>query len=210
MLFPPYIPDNNSYWNGKQLPRDKKSIQIQPVDPTQHWDGYTLPDDKVTPQVFSDPFNKPGLIILNNGTQQIALPPDTVIVPKVKKTLVQTHILDGVSVFEHIMRDPVMMEFQGVFRMQDINGTRYNNTNPPAGLVGTINNVFAQDYMNDVWNFLFIPNTILILKNSFLNGIGIQQIIVEEFAPLTVSGSKNIPYKLTAWENVPGQSIIIG
>lgn len=205
-------PTDNSQVNyaGKTLPQDKVAIKTPVQDPNVPYNGKTLAADAVTPVPFSDPLNTPGTTILSNGTQQITLPPDTIIMLAGKKIIAKTNILDGVSVFERIMRDPYQIDFEGVFRMQDINGTRYNNTTPPAGTTGTPNNIWPQEYLNDVWNYVWLPNTILTIKNSYLNGLGIQQIIIEEISPSTIRGSKNIPYKIKAWENVPGQSLIIG
>ena len=203
------IRDPNVYYEGKTFPADAAPIQTPVTDPNIPYNGKVLPKDTVKPVPFSDPLNTPGTIILNNGTQQMNLPPDTTIILMGKKILAQTTILDGVSVFERIMRDPYEIEFEGTFRMQNINGTNYNNTTPPAGLKGIPNNVWPQQYLNDFWNYIWIPNTVLIIKNSYLNGLGVQQVIVESVHPQTIRGTKNIPFKIKCWENVPGQSLII-
>jgi len=204
------IGPNDVYYHGKILPRDKAAPYQPVIDPNVPYAGNVLPRDKVTPTLFVDLYNRPGDIKLNNGVQEITLPPDTIPLVQGKKELVMTHLLDGgVSCFERILRDPYKITFQGVLRMQDIDGTKYNNTNPPAGKQGQINNIFAQDYLNDVWNYVWLPDTVLVVKNSFLNGLGIQQIIVESMEPSPIPGSTNIPFVLSAWENVVGQSLII-
>lgn len=197
-------------YDGYQLPRDAGKLDKNPqAATTVTYAEKTLPNDKATPVTFSDPFNTPGLILLNNGVQQIQLPPDTVVIPEGEKRLAMTFIVDGPSVFERIQTKPRRLEFRGTFRMQDIGGTRYNNTTPPPGATGWVNNVFPQEYINDVYNYVFLPNTVLTLKNSFLNGIGILELIVENIIFEPRPGTTNVGYSLAAWENQRGQSIII-
>ena len=197
-------------YEGYVLPRDAGKRQIRPdTDPNLNYEGNTLPKDAKQFTAFNDLFNKPGEIRLNNGVQEIVLPPDTVILPDAEKIIPQCVILDGVSVFERVARKPTLLEMRGTFRMQDINGTRYNNTNPPAGALGFINNVFPQDYINDVWTYTFLPDTVLIVKNSLLNGIGIQEVIVEKFSMEPGMGTKNVGFRLMCWEIVQGPNLII-
>jgi hypothetical protein len=42
-----------------------------------------------------------------------------------------------------------------------------------------------------------------------LNNLGILEIIIKGVKPATVRGSKNVPITIKAFENIPGQSIII-
>lgn len=202
--------DPNIKYEGYVLPRDAGKRSLEPnTDPNIDYAGVSLPKGAKTFVPFKDVLNKPGEIFLNNGFQEIMLPPDTVIIPDDEKLLVRTEILDGVSAFERILRLPMYMEFHGTFRMQAINGTRYNNTTPPAGLIGMPVNVWPQEYINDVWQYVFLPDTVLIIKNSFLNGIGIQQVIVEKFGQEPARGTTDVRFRLQAWENVDGPSLLI-
>jgi len=201
----------NVPYEGYILPRDAgKLTDPERPSPNINYNGAQLPRDAAKLAAFKDFLNKPGEIKLNNGVQEIVMPPDTVIIPDAEKLLVKTNILDGVSAFERILRFASFMELRGTVRMQDIDGTRYNNTTPPAGLTGNINNVFPQEYINDIWEYVFLPNTVLVLKNSFLNGIGIQQVIVEKMSYMPGQGTTNVGYRLGVWENVNGPSLIIG
>lgn len=200
----------NVPYAGHLVPKDKKAPVTPVPDPNVPYAGSILPRNARTPQQFLDQFNTPGIISFNNGVQEITMPPDTIIYPEFEKRLAMDYILDGPSVFERIQTKPTHLEFRGTFRMQDIDGTRYNNTKPPPGSLGIINNVFPQEFINDWHNYTWLPNTILVVKNSLLNGIGIQQVIVEKASLEPAPGNKNVGYRLTAWENVPGQSLIIG
>lgn len=202
-------PDPNVRYDGKILPKDKAPARQLPTDPNVPYDGSVLPKDKVQYVPYVDKINTPGAVTLISPTNQVILPPDTLISIHADKHLVMTNILDGVSVFEHIQRKPCRIEFEGVLRMQTKGGIIYQNTTPPAGLTGITNNVFAQDYLNAVWTHLFLPDTVLKVANSYLNGLNIQEIVIESITPSVVRGSTNIPYHITAWENVPGQSLII-
>lgn len=202
-----FITDPNVPYAGKVLPKDRVPIKIPVTDPDVPYAGAVLPRDKVIPVPFSDPSNTPGFINLGG----IILPPDTVITPiEGKKLLVQTVILDGPSVFERVTRHPTKIEIECILRMQNQGGQNfYNTNNQPPGLTGPINNVFAQQYLHDVWFNIFLPDSVLTIQNSMLNNLNISQVIIENCVAGTVRGSTNIPVKISCWENVPGQSLIL-
>lgn len=202
-------PNPNVTYNGKTLPKDKAPARNIPPDPNVPYEGSTLPADTRNYVPFVDKINTPGSVTLISPTNQVILPPDTLISIHAEKHLVMTNILDGVSVFEHIQRKPCRIEFEGVLRMQIKGGVTYENTTPPAGVTGLIDNLFPQEYLNAVWTNVFLPDTVLKVANSYLNGLGIQEIVIEAMTPAVVRGSRNVPYHITAWENVPGQSLII-
>ena len=196
----------NVPYAGKLVPADAVPVEVPQVNPEVGYAGKTLPVDQVAPQTFSDAANTPYLVKLGG----ITLPPDVIVRLKDKKDLVMSLILDGVSVYERILRHPFEIDFEFTVRMQNIGGTNYNNTTPPQGLTGTINNVFPQDYVDDILNDVFFPDSIQNITNSFLNKIGIQQVIIADVDIATVRGSTNVPMKIRCYENVPGNSLIIG
>lgn len=203
-------PNPNIKYHGKTLPRDKGAPRTIEGDPNIYYQGTELPAGKIAPVPFVDAFNTPGTVILTNQSQSVTLPPDSKISPlKAEKHLAMTNILDGVPVFEHIQRKAYKIEIEGTFRMQNKGGQTYYNTTPPAGAVGEINNVFALRYLQDIWNNVWVPNTVLNVNNTYLNGLGILQLVVESFITTVDRGNKNIPFVLSAWENVVGQSLII-
>lgn len=207
-------PDPNVPYAGKLVPKDKaQGERINDVPLNQPYEGKTLPKDKASPVIIQfDPKNNPSLVELWNIDQTkllATLPPDVIITAPSQKHLAATKILDGVNVYERIWREPTEVEFEFTLRMQKIGDTTYNNTSPPAGASGAITNIFGQDYLNTVWTQVFIPDTVLIVKNTLLNGIGISQLVVRDFIPATVRGSTNIPCRMRCYENVPGQSLII-
>lgn len=131
-----------------------------------------------------------------NGFQ---LPLDTIITLNGKKILAESQIIDGVSVFEHIARKPYEITFDFTIRPQ---GTQPGVGNP------AINNPFPQITINNLWT-LWEVNTVQTIQNTYLNGLKITSIIIEDIQPATVRGSLNIPVKLKCKENQPGQTIII-
>jgi hypothetical protein len=190
------IPDSPLiYYNGLVLPTQaKKPVQTTGdtagVPDQVNYNGGQYPRDKKEynpPQ--RDLTNNPSLINIGGVT----LPTDTVIYVNGSKTLAQSKILDGVSVIERIMRDPYELEFECVVRSQDAQG----------------NYVFPQDALDNFWNNIWIPDTVQTIQNTYLNKLGIQEIVIESITPTTVRGSKNIPLRIRAYENIPGQTIIV-
>lgn len=190
------VPDNPLvYYNGRVLPvQAKKPVQLtgdtEGIQEQVNYNGGQFPRDKKAfqpPQ--TDLTNYPSLIIIGN----VALPPDTAIYLNGSKTLAQSKILDGVSVMERISRQPYELEFECVVRAQDANG----------------NYIFPQDELDNIWVNVWLPDTVQTIQNTYLNKLGIQEIIIESISPTTVRGSKNIPLRIRAYENVPGQTIIV-
>lgn len=198
--------DPNVNYHGKTLPKDKAPARVFTTDPNVNYNGLVLPAQRTqvkTPVL--DETNNPSLVIING----ITLPGDVHISFPDKNIIVQTQILDGVSVFERINRAPVEIELEFTLRMQEINGTQYNGVTPPQGLAlsGIPQNIFPQSYLEDVWNNIFLPRSVLTIQNTMLNGLGISQVVVESFHPYTVKGSTNLPCRLRCYENVYGLPI---
>lgn len=185
--------DPNVRYHGKILPKDK-AAPAQPIeDPNVPYAGKNLPSDRkrilIVPEL--DLTNNPSRIIIGG----VLLPPDTVISKDGEKVIPGTKILDGVYVAEHVGRMPFKIEFDGTFRVTDSTKTV---------------NIFPQDIIDDFFQNLFIPDTVQVIQNTFLNKIGIQEVIIEKIKTVTVRGSTNVHFKLWAMENVVGQTLIIG
>jgi hypothetical protein len=186
--------DGSVRYAGKTLPRDaKKPVQTTgDTDPSPeqvNYNGKELPRDKVTfiPQA-KDLTNNPSLVIIGG----ITLPPDTAIYVSGKKVLATSKILDGVSVVERILREPYEIEFECVVRAQQ------------AG-----DYIFPQDALDNIWSNVWLPDTVQKIQNTYLNKLGMQEIIIESVSPTTVRGSKNIPLRIRAYENVAGQTLLV-
>lgn len=186
--------DPNIYYNGKVLPRDaKKPVTDQDtggITTEVNYSGRELPRDKkayVPP--LTDLTNYPQLVIIGN----IVMPPDTAIFINGQKTLAVSKILDGVSVIERIMRQPYEIEFECVVRAQD----------------GAGNYIFPQDALDDLWVNIWLPDTVQTIQNTYLNKLGIREIVIDSISPTTLRGSTNIPLRIRAYENIPGQTIIV-
>jgi hypothetical protein len=199
----PTFIDPNVDYHGKQLPKDRAAQKVTTPDPNVDYAGYVLPGQKATPQTQTpDQTNNPSLVIIGGVT----LPGDCTISFPGKNILVQTQILDGVSVFERINRAPIEIDFDFTIRMQQIGGIAYRGTTPPSGLAagGMPQNLFPQAYLENIWNNIFLPKSVQTLQNTLLNGLGISQLIIESVRSYTVRGSTDVPFKIRAYENVYG------
>lgn len=140
--------------------------------------------------------NNPSLVIIGNVT----LPSDVVMSFPGVKILGMAQILDGVSTIQRISRKPVEIEFEFTLREYTQPGTLNSNFT---------STVFPQDLYDNLWQNVFLPNSVQNIQNTQLNKIGIQQIVIEKITPTTIRGSKNMPVRITAYENVPGQTLIV-
>lgn len=198
--------DPNVPYAGHVLPRDKAPLRQDVQDPDVPYNGSVLPRDKVTPEPFVDKTNTPGQITIGG----IILPPDTTMNLNGKKIITDDRILDGVEVFERIGRRATIIEFQCILRMQQQGGQTFYNTNTaPPGLQGPVNNIFAQQYLHDVWFKVFMPDSVVKVQNSLLNNLGIFEMVIDDCDPVTVRGTTNIPVRIRGRENVPGESLLI-
>jgi hypothetical protein len=201
------VPENpNVQYNGKTYPADREPIAAVPVDPNVQYNGATYPRDKVdyTPPV-TDPTNNPSIIVIG-GFQ---LPPDTLIMLNGEKIITSDPILDGVVVYEHISRRPYEIDFDIVIREQGaIQGYNNDGSQNESQSIPTPQ-PFPQQTINDVWTKIWQPDSVQQITNTYLNNLGILEIIIKGVKPATVRGSKNVPITIKAFENIPGQSIII-
>jgi hypothetical protein len=194
ILFIKTPPDPNINYAGKTLPKDAKkpvlaSGDTVPDDGSVSYGGKEFPrDEKPFSPPTKDLTNNPSLVVIGGTT----LPPDTAIYLNGKKVLATSKILDGVSVVERILREPYEIEFECVVRAQQ------------AG-----DYIFPQDALDNIWSNVWLPDTVQKIQNTYLNKLGVQEIIIESVSPTTVRGSKNIPLRIRAYENVPGQTLLI-
>jgi hypothetical protein len=190
------LTDNpNVFYNGLVLPAQAKKPgqatgSTEGITEEINYNGRQLPRDRreYTPEP-KDLTNNPSLLVIGG----ITLPADTIIYINGSKVLAQSKILDGVAVTERISRNPYELEFECVIREQDANG----------------NYIFPQNALNNVWVNVWLPDTVQSINNTYLNKLGIQEMVIDTITPTTIRGSKNIPLRIRGFENVPGQTIII-
>lgn len=182
----PFVP-----YHGKVLPTDKAPLRVVVPDPNVNYEGHTLPADKVT-------YTRPAKDLTNNPSRTLIggyqLPLDCAIYLTGEKVIAQTNILDGVAVFERILRKPYYLEFEMTIRTLNAKGDGY---------------VFPQEELLSLWTKVWLPDTVQTVENTLLNKLGIQEMVVERVYPTTVRGSKNLPLRITGFENIPGDSLII-
>ncbi len=132
-----------------------------------------------------DPFNLPSLVTIN-GFQ---LPVDVMITLNNEKVIAESKILDGVAVFERVSRNPMEINFEFTVRQKGYMPQNLGEYIFPAEILKSL--------MDDVW----LPNAVLTIKNTFLNKIGIIDVIVKSVTIATVRGSTNVPVSLHCLEN---------
>lgn len=180
-------------YEGYTLPQDAAILADPPINPTVRYAGFTLPNDVLPPQKsIADPTNDPSSIVIGN----IFLPASTQVILRGEKIIAESQIIDGVSVFEHISRKPYEIDF-------DIKIWQGDNSNQAS-------RTFPQQQINNIWNDVWNPNSVQVLNNTYLNGLGIQQIIIKSINPMPQLGSTILTIRIKAMENQIGQSIIIG
>ncbi len=176
------------YYDGYTLPEDAAPLASVPVDPNVNYAGYKLPEQAVNPTPYViDPSNNPSGLTIGN----LVFPASTQIIPKGKKIIAESQIIDGVTVFEHVSRKATELDFE-VLLWENGSNVR-----------------FPQDRINAIWNNLFIPNSVQPVVNTWLNNLGISQLIIESISPKPRIGSTNVVLKIKAFEVQAGQTLII-
>lgn len=184
--------DPNVKYAGKILPKDAAPLAEPPIDPNVFYAGKELPAEKTPIQIFGvDPTNDPSSIAIGG----IFLPTSTQIIVRGEKILAESQIIDGVSVFEHISRKPYEIDFDIVIWQGD-------NSNRAS-------TAFPQQQINDIFSLIWLPNSVQKVQNTYLNGLNIQQIIIKSVSPQPKLGSTNVVIRIKAYENMPGETIIM-
>jgi len=136
----------------------------------------------------------------NPDATYVELSHDCIILLRDEKNLNESKIVDGVMVFQKICRDPFEIEFQftarEVYGSPNADATVYNAN-------GALSNyIFPQDILQNFIQNIWLKNTIIYIKNSYLNGIGITQIVAKASPEITtIRGSANVEVKLLCKEN---------
>lgn len=186
------LPDPNVRYEGYTLPQDAAVLADPPINPTVRYAGRTLPNDALPPpQPTIDLSNNPSAIVIGS----VFLPASTQVILRGEKIIAESQIIDGVSVFEHISRKPYEIDF-------DITIWQSDNSNQAS-------TTFPQQQINNIFTDLWLPNSVQTLNNTYLNGLGIQQIIIKSIAPKPRLGSTILVITIRAYENQVGQTIIL-
>lgn len=207
----------NVPYEGRVYPRD--AVPYTGPPPTQEdvpYDGLIFPEQgKLSKPFVPDPTNMPQLVVLGtlatvaspfagavvspppvtgqtlpNGG--IILPADVKLSIPLRKVIGTVTIIDGVEVTQHIRRQANIIKMD--FTVRARNGAEW---------------VFGQDFLDDLYQKIYLPSSVIYVQNTMLNKMGIQQLIVWEGDIDTIRGSCNIPITLTFRENIPGKSLII-
>jgi len=160
-------------------------------------------------------FNNPKLIKMSEfGVLEtpFILPFDTVIAINGTKVIAESKILDGVSVYERILRNPYQIDFTFTLRENKAQ-TNYNDWTASGTVARDF--VFPQKVLENFFTNVWKRNAVISVTNTLLGGLGITQIVIKDFNIDTVQGSTNLPCRLSCAENfVPvnalGETLIKG
>lgn len=128
-----------------------------------------------------DPTNKPHIVFLND----IQLPIDIVIGLNGEKVIAESKILDGVSVFERVSRKPFEINFD--FNVRELDA--FKNYIFPVNT--------AYNIVTNIWQI----DQVITCRNSFLNKLGIIDMVLKSITFATIRGNTNLPCSLKLLEN---------
>ena len=124
--------------------------------------------------------NIPSSVSLNG----IDLPIDVIIGLNGEKVIAESKILDGAAVFERVSRKPFDINFE--FNIRELNAvSKY-----------IFPNNAAYDIITNIWNI----DQVITCNNTFLNKLGIMDVIVQGITFSTIRGNTNIPCSLKCLE----------
>ena len=166
--------------------------------------------------------NNPKLVILN-GYQ---LPWDTVISLDDEKEIAVSQILDGVAVFERIVRKPcdiniecsaaeLLNNLRPTFMQKIASGGNVSiQDQTPTGDFVTLRDQwtnppwveFPQWQLRFMFEKMFLPNQVQEIISTQLNDIGITQLIIKKISIMPKVGSKVVNVRFQCYENYVGTS----
>lgn len=142
-----------------------------------------------------NPQNRPSLVtIFPGGTKNgVQLPPDTLILLNGEKVIAESKILDGVMVFERVSRKPFDINLEFTIRQQ--------NQEINTALPNPFKYIFPQDKIEDLIGNIWNVNEVVQIQNTYLNGIGINEIIIKTITFTTIRGNTNVLGSMKCLEN---------
>ena len=169
-----------------------------------------------------NPANNPKLVVLNG----IQLPLDTVIQLDDDKEIVMSKILDGVVVFERILRNATEINFEcsaaelnnmldPTFMNKLLNGSKISladqkNTdkNKFIALSSQLTEPpflqFPQTQLKYMYQNIFSVNQVVPVYNTMLNDFGINEVVIKKISMMPARGSKVVAVRFQCYENYVG------
>jgi hypothetical protein len=134
-------------------------------------------------QLNSEVINNPAIVKLNG----IELPKDVIISIDGEKVLATSKIIDGVIVFEHISRNYYEINFETTVRaFSELYPNKY---------------VFPEQDVTDIFQKIFIPDSVMKVENTLLNAIGIFEVVIDKVRMTTIRGNTDVPVNINCFEN---------
>ena len=167
-----------------------------------------------------NPANNPKLVILNT----IQLPWNTAISIDDEKTIVESQIIDGVTVFERINKkaaeiniECTAVELNSMLKPTFIqkyltNGRVSLGDQQSQGNYISLNDQltnppfleFPQEQLKNMYQSIFSPNQVVPIVSTQLNDIGITQLVVKKISIMPKLGSKQVSVRFNCLENYVG------
>jgi hypothetical protein len=131
----------------------------------------------------------------------VQLPQDVNIKLGFEKHIILDTILDGVPITEYVARKATTITITCTYR------TYLTGTN--VSILDGTQNTFPQSELEAFFQQIFTPNSVQSIENSYLNGLGINSIVIQKVEPICYNGSTNVQLTITAYENVAGGSLLL-
>jgi len=132
--------------------------------------------------------NYPSYVLLNG----LLLPLDVIIGVDGEKIIAESKILDGVAVFERVSRKPFEISFE--FNVRELKEVQRLLG---VGKVYTFPQKTVEEILNNIWNI----DAVITVQNSYLNGLGINSLIIKQITLATIRGNTDVPGSLKCLEN---------
>jgi hypothetical protein len=160
----------------------------------------------------SDFTNSPSVVKING----IQLPLDTLILLDDEKIIAESKILDGASIFEKVSRKPFSINFEFTIRQrinEKFDTVRQSATNTiNTSLTGRGRFVFPQSVIENYIENIYKPDQVVKIENTYLNGIGITELIIKSATLTTIRGNTDVMGSLKCFENynsIEGETLVI-
>lgn len=140
-----------------------------------------------------NPQNNPKLVVLGG----ITLPLDVLASVDNEKEIAVAKILDGVAVFERILRKPAEISFEMTVR--ELNNTLHSQlTNPPYL-------EFPQAQLVEIYKSIWLIDSVLEVQNTMLNNVyDITQVVLRKISITPARGAFKAMVRIDAYENYVG------
>lgn len=142
-------------------------------------------------------FNDVNIVKLNGYT----LPEDVQFSINYDKMIAQSQILDGVVVYERVTRKPAEITFEFTLREKKSKTPVIGVGGAELNLATQTKYVFPMQLSKEIIQSVFNVDSVLKVENSYLNSVGIFQVVVSEMGIQLNRGTVNVPVRMRCYED---------